>query len=284
MPMNHRLLVPRQTLHPEALAWRAAVIANGGTVSGAEVNAVSRFCNMAEFGSVPFRSAFLRFNPLMGGFLGALVPLFRGPSRTGTQYGNATDTNANFVAGDYSLASGLQSGVGAKRLSCGANLASNATQANLHAMIDGSGFDVGSAAANVAMGHTDGGFTNRSFFQTTTASIADIRWASSGGIATTPSPANITAGMLLATAVSATDIRFYVDGAQSGSTMTTNRGSAALEATDFPIFCLNQGTASYTAHSYCRAKSYSLGFGMTSAQVSAFRSALVALYSAVGRT
>lgn len=76
------------------------MIANGGSVSSTTLAAVNVFCKAVD--SAGLRSLFYRLNLFCGGNLSsALVPLYRGPARTGTQHGNATDTNANFVSGDY---------------------------------------------------------------------------------------------------------------------------------------------------------------------------------------
>lgn len=102
MPMNPRLMRPRQTgLHPEAQVWRNAVIANGGTVSGSTLAAVSKFCFSIDAANI--RDRFYRLNLFCGNnLLACLVPLYRGQSRTSTQYGNTTDTNNGpFISGDY---------------------------------------------------------------------------------------------------------------------------------------------------------------------------------------
>ena len=102
MPMSPRLLRPLASgVHPEAAAWRSAVVANGGSVSASTLKAVSTFCTAIDAAGI--RDRFYRLNLFCGtGLNAALVPLYRGPSRTGTQYGNTTDTNNGpFVAGDY---------------------------------------------------------------------------------------------------------------------------------------------------------------------------------------
>jgi len=105
-------------LHPEAAAWRAAVIANGGSVSRRTVNAVSRFCNAIVAAGI--RSKFLRLNLVCGNNLAAArVPLYRGASATGTQYGSAADTSTGPLTGaDYSEATGLQGNGSSKVLDC----------------------------------------------------------------------------------------------------------------------------------------------------------------------
>ena len=90
MAMNQKLLRPRASgVHPEAAAWQTAVVANGGSVSSTTLTAVNVFCKAVD--SAGLRSVFYRLNLFCGGNLSsALVPLYRGPARTGTQYGNAT--------------------------------------------------------------------------------------------------------------------------------------------------------------------------------------------------
>jgi hypothetical protein len=115
MPMNARLLRPLAPgVHPEAAAWRSAVLAQGGgEPSATTMLAVSRFCK--DIDAAGIRDRFYRLNLLTGPSDGSLVaprvPLYRGPSAGGTQYGDAIDTNNNFVQADYNEAgpsSGLQ--------------------------------------------------------------------------------------------------------------------------------------------------------------------------------
>jgi hypothetical protein len=102
----------------EAKLWIDSVYGNGGTVSTATAAAVNTFCNSIE--SAGLRSLLWRANPMAGENLSAaLVPLYRGPSSGGTQYGNATDTNDNFVSGDYVATSGLIGNGSTKRLRTG---------------------------------------------------------------------------------------------------------------------------------------------------------------------
>jgi hypothetical protein len=97
MPMNPRLLRPTASgLDPDALAWRAAVIAAGSSVDGGVVTAVSRFVKGCKADGIwdAMKSVVL----LAGAdtLAGALAPL------KGT-----APTSYNFVSGDYSKTSGL---------------------------------------------------------------------------------------------------------------------------------------------------------------------------------
>jgi hypothetical protein len=88
-------------IHEEAADWVVRVRNNGGSVSPKTIRAVSKFC--IDIDTAGLRDRFYRLNLFAGTGLNAcLVPLYRGPSRTGTQYGNTTDTNQGpFVSGDY---------------------------------------------------------------------------------------------------------------------------------------------------------------------------------------
>jgi hypothetical protein len=101
-PMNPRLLRPLTGgVHPDANAWRSAVVANGGSVSATTMRAVGDFCRAIDAAGI--RDRFYRLNLFAGtGLPACLVPLYRGPSRSSTQYGNTIDNNDGpFVAEDY---------------------------------------------------------------------------------------------------------------------------------------------------------------------------------------
>lgn len=77
MAMNNRLLRPRASgFHPEAAAWKTAVVANGGSVSGATLSAVDKFCKAIDAAGI--RDRLYRVNLFAGTGLNAcLVPLYR---------------------------------------------------------------------------------------------------------------------------------------------------------------------------------------------------------------
>lgn len=122
MAMNQRTMRPRAssvTYHTEALAWKTAAEANGGTVSTPTLAAVSTFCTAIDAAGI--RSKFLRLNLICGGNLAAArVPLYRAGASTGTQYGTTTDTNVGpFVSADYGEATGLNGNGSAKYFDTG---------------------------------------------------------------------------------------------------------------------------------------------------------------------
>jgi hypothetical protein len=289
MPMNPRLLRPRSTIHPEAADWANRVRANGGSVSGSTLNAVSRFC--ASIAAAGIRDRFYRLNLFCGtGLEACLVPLYRGQSLGGTQYGGTTDTNNGpFVSGDYvetGASGGLIGNGTSKHLSTG--LAPN-------------------ALPSVATGHlsywTGGGAVTatRIIIGTQDASHRyrwDMRTAAAGGNlalfggnvaasnSTNPGPttqADFGAGMFTATRTSATALTIYKNGSTLGEnpTATTSTTPAAHGNNWFVFAYNNSGTATdFYQH---RLRAYSIGDGLTGAQVAAFYSAINTFMGALSR-
>lgn len=92
--------MPDDYWHPDAIDWRSRVVSNGGDVTYSTMAAVSKFCRTID--NTGLRDRFYRLNLLCGSNLvSSLVPLYRGPSLSGPQYGNRTDTNINFSSADY---------------------------------------------------------------------------------------------------------------------------------------------------------------------------------------
>jgi len=151
--------MPDEAWHPEAVDWRARVIRNGGNVSDFTARAVSNFCTAID--GAALRDRFYRLNLFCGnGLSSALVPLYRGPVSggtvaAGTLFGNATDTNNNFVSADYNEtgnACGLNGNGTNKSLNTGLNASAFSSFRNLHMGIGlrktttGTGFRVGIGA------------------------------------------------------------------------------------------------------------------------------------------
>ena len=89
-------------------------------------------------------------------------------------------------------------------------------------------------------------------------------------------------GCFVGTAVSATDLRMFRNGSQIGSTQTVNRGSGAQTSTSMPVFAFSSN-GSILAYSAARLRGYSVGIGMTAAQVSAYYTAMQTFQTALTR-
>jgi hypothetical protein len=286
MPMNPRLLRPRSTVHPEAADWANRVRANGGSVSGSTLTAVSKFC--ASIAAAGIRDRFYRLNLFCGtGLPACLVPLYRGQSLGGTQFGNATDTNNGpFVSGDYTetgASGGLAGNGSSKFLNTG--LAPNALPSlatgHLSAYIPT--VTAGSIARMVAAADASNVFSiqhrlisanNESYAQGCWGSAA-FAVAGQGAGSTT-----ISGGLWTATRTAATTQTLYQNATSRGTDSTSV--TPASHANAWYVFA---GNTSGAAGSYCnhRMMAYSIGASMSATQVSAYNSAMQAFQTALGR-
>lgn len=286
MSMSPRLLRPRQTMHPEAAAWKTAVVANGGSVSGTTLSAVDKFCN--AIASAGIRDRFYRLNLFCGtGLNAALVPLYRGPSLGGTQYGNTTDTNVGpFVSGDYAEtgASGGLTGNGtSKYLNTGvpmnfAGLRGYHLSAYVSSSPSGNAGLIGADTIN-------DGVSPRAYQALVTFTATPRIWVWYN-IATTfvqaDSSSNAYAPGLITGVGSATANAIY-----AGSSAVGSAGAATNETVTrtFPIFvfAINNRNSVVNNYANVRLGGYSLGLAMNASQVSAYNSAMAAFNSAMGR-
>lgn len=282
MPMSPRLLRPRTGgFHPEASDWRSRVIANGGTVSGSTLTAVSNFCRSID--SAGIRDRFYRLNLFCGNDLSAcLVPLYRGQSRTGTQFGNTTDTNNNFVSGDYSpsgSAAGLTGNGTTKYLATGvAQIYAGSNEIHL-AM----GFVPNTAAGYQCALGARYNVTNSVAVEVRGAN-ANLRVAAfSGGNAQAAySPSSGRNSFIFnATNPAANSYETWIRGVSFDT-----RTLGAYNATSTANFLVFAGDTNGTASAHFSGSSdfYSIGLRFTSsAQVTAYHNATEAFRTALGR-
>jgi hypothetical protein len=284
MGMSGKLLRPKTSGHPEALAWRDAVVANSGTVSASTLAAVTTFCRSID--SAGIRDRFYRLSLMAGdGLLAALVPLYRGPSRTGTQYGNTADTNVNFVSGDYTLASGLTGNGSNKYLQTGVRLdllpAGVETNGHLSAYVRTT--PNSSAMISSYSFHSSTAADRHRYEMTPNAGTFGRETGVNGpGSPTYP-------GHQVVTRSSASSL-FTYSNALGGSEMTTSLTPAATGA-PFTVFCRNlvtgtpPGTGTYSPTFYFSGAlgAYSIGQSLSAVQVQSFYLAMVAFQAALGR-
>jgi hypothetical protein len=272
--------------HPEALAWRTRVIANGGTVSASTLAAASNFCSAIAAAGI--RNRFLRLNLFAGsGIAAALVPLYRGQSLTGTQLGGTTDTNVNFVSGDYveTGSTGGLKGNGTSKYLDTVLPASNLTPASAHAAAYAETLAVDATAdKSLILSHASA-TTFAGIYGITTRDATNL--AVNFGYAGVPvnaraSPATpASSGLLLSSATSTTDLRFFHNGNQT-ALQTAARNEAALSTRPVFVFCAN-GNGTPGLCTAARLRAYSCGLGMTGAQAASFYNALQAFQTALGR-
>jgi hypothetical protein len=275
MGMNGRLLRPKTSGHPEALAWRSAVIANGGTVSASTMAAVTTFCRSID--SAGLRDRFYRLSLMAGdGLLAALVPLYRGPSRAGTQYGNTADTNVNFVGGDYTLASGLTGNGSNKYLQTGVSSSAWITGGNVQshlAVYKRTSVNSGVllSARSTALGNT------------WELGAGGNLLGANGGSFAIPTPHDSFIGATRTTSTVIVAFRRTVLSAEN-----TVSGTVTGTSIPFAVFARNDqatDTNAYTPALFSNQTlaAYSIGAGLSAAQIALYDAAMQAFQTALGR-
>jgi hypothetical protein len=275
MPMNSRLLRPRQTVHPEAADWANRVRANGGSVSGATLNAVSKFC--ASIASAGIRDRFFRLNLFCGtGLPACLVPLYRGPSLGGTQYGGTTDTNNGpFVTGDYAetgASGGLVGNGSSKYLQTSFAMNSLPSTTDGHAAV----YDMTRSSSTAFRGLVGVNQDTATGFGVAADNTTYGIWGNFSFVV------NNTNGLLLASRTSSSLLTTYANTTAIQTNVNTVTPTATSRtAVVFARTAISNGAIAFYAAD--RLGGYSIGLGMSAAQVSAYYSAMQAFQTALTR-
>lgn len=275
-------------LHPEAKAWEEAVIANSGTVSSTTLAAVSDFCKSIDAAGI--RDRFYRLNLFAGtGLNAALVPLYRGPSRTGTQGGLTTDSNNGpFVSGDYSETAGLTSNGSTKHLRIG-------TLQSVYQGVPATGhMSVWTLGRNAddkrAMGIFDltlqSGQPYPMYYGVGHGSSSQQEF---GRASILPSTPPTTSTLLTVNRSAANAQQYYTNTTQvsTASEESINRDipDASISVWGQSYYNWNNNTFSHGYEAPAQTfSSYSCGQSMSAAQVTSYYNALVAFRTAMGRT
>lgn len=283
-PMNNRLLRPMQALHPEAAAWQASVVANGASVSGSTLRAVSQFCK--DIDAAGIRDRFYRLNLFCGSNLNAaLVPLYRGPTFGGTAYGNTVDQSLgspSFLEGDYSEATGIQGNGSSKYLNTGFNVDQLPGAADCHLSAYIRGTQSVSAAMGV-IGAIFNGVTDRYRIGFNTSTAGNFSTNSELGKATQINAvrANTADGLYTLSRTSTTSLTHY----NNASSFGTNTASTAETTGAFSLYVFCRNSAANTPIEFYNGvmAGYSIGAGLTSDDVSAYYTALQSFQTAIGR-
>jgi hypothetical protein len=274
-----------QVSNADAQDWVNRVYANGGTVSSATANAVNTFCN--DIDSAGIRDRFFRLNLFCGtGLAACLVPLYRGTSLAGTQYGNATDTNQNFVSGDYSESGGLASSAAStKALSTGVMPMESGSPLFNYGHYFAHVIALPTARSSVMGVRKDPAPSNRHAFQLDSTGQFWGDWChvnrfngSASGVSAGKTIIMQAAQVANATQVYASGL-LTLTGAIGTFTGTASQGAAIFAARgDF-------GSGFITSDfSTMSMGAYSIGLDFTAAQALAYHTAYAALATALGRT
>lgn len=275
MAMSPRLLRPRQTIHPETASWASRVVANGASVSGTTLSAVDKFVKACYANNI--RDRFYRLNLFCGTGLNAcLVPLYRGPSLSGTQYGNTTDTNVGpFVSGDYAetgASGGLKGNGSSKYLDTGVLLDT------LHAA-----FPSIHMSAYVTATASSPAYLGGLFSSGTSGFALGVGVQQLGGTVAIADVATISlGGNHLVSRTSGDSLAYYRNSSSvaSSSAATTSATNASQR-----VFVLSRSGATNSPVSYSDQyfRSYSIGLGMTAAQAASYYTAVQAFQTALQR-
>ena len=285
--MSPRLLRPVASAnHPEAQVWRNAVVGGGGSVSTATLKAVSDFCKSIDAAGI--RSKFRRLNLFCGNSDASLVavrtPLYRGESRTGTQYGSSLDTNVNFVEGDYTetgASGGLLGNGTSKYLNTGFNVDQLPGAANCHiaSYIRGTQ-DIASARTLVGVLFNSVTDRYRLFLQLSGSSAPNYGIQTELGKANSASANNRTntnGGLLIASRTSTTSLTLYDDAVSIGTSAVSTAETTG--ASSFFVFARNGPTEYYNG----RMAAYSIGAGLSGAEATSYYSAMNTFQTALSR-
>lgn len=272
LPIPLLTTLPRSAaapLHPDAVAYAAAIAANGGTIRSQDLAAFSAFAGAIA----SIRSKVLHYSPVAGDNLAAARVKFYRDSHEGS---NLLTFN-NVVAADYSPALGFQAGAGR-------HIDSGFTP-NLSLMSDNSSSGVYSAGAGcwistagsgtvVFLGarHNSGPIGQRQIqlAPTTTGTLVDIFDVSSriqGGV-----PA--ATGFLFGNA-NGNSLRLFDDGTQIGSGTKPSGGDIRPNVPVFFGAFNNAGTAAF--HADARLRHFVLTLGMTNMEAQTLSTAIATL-------
>lgn len=284
MPMSPRLLRPRASgVHPEAASWRTRVVANGGSVSATTMRAVDAFCRTIDAAGI--RDRFYRLNLFCGNSDSTLAavrtPLYRGQSRAGTQLGGTTDTNVNFVQGDYAetgASGGLDGNGSTKYLNTG--LAANSTAyGDRHLCV----YEIAKSpnAFDISIGARSS--SPQTFFEMTTGNPASQFVFRSSDAVTSASESGYTAAgaMMMGVHPSTHTGVLYRNGASVG---TANFSSRTNSYSGNVFVFAGNSDGSPSDHADIRLGGYSIGLAMTAAQALAYYNTMQAFQAALSRS
>ena len=267
-------------LHADTQNWRQRVIVAGGSVSKATALAVDAFVRGIIADGL--RDRFYRLNLFAGDNMqAALVPLYRGPSTSGAQYGYEYDqNNGPFETADLSASLGLSANGTTKYLNTGLNGLSLTSAYDIHIANWVSRAATVANTFNVGWGATGGthqtgmGPSN----PTTTYWFWDYPNSGSAFVSKTSVPLGFMIGSVRATGSGGA--AFLVNTGTEG--LATSGANRVLVDAVIPIFARRLGTL-IDNRSNGALGMYSLGRAMTATQSTNYRSRAQTLAAALGR-
>ena len=266
----------------DAADWVSRVYAAGATVSSSTANAVTAFCNAIDAAGI--RDRFYRMGIFAGSSLtAALVPLYRGPSLAGTQYGNATDTNNGpFVSADYAetgAAGGLDpNGNGNKHLNTGYKPLDTGSAIVEYGHVCWWSMTLTTARQNIIGARKDSAPASFAGAQIDNLGRA---WGGWGTGTTSINSAGSTSAPFFGSLTRRSDGRVYY---RINDTAVTDAASSAPNGTNanFAVFAMSFDTGSFAAGPH-RMSGYSVGAELSAQQASSLYDAWNTFQIALGR-
>jgi hypothetical protein len=244
----------------DAAAWAAAVTAAGGTYSPTTLAAVSAFAVSAKASG--YWTKINRINLFCGNQLAAaLVPLKVGG-------GSATETNVNFVAGDYTEATGLTGNGSTKYLNTGlvpsASLTLNDTHLSVYnrgSLVAGGGAHIGAtSSATVSTFYILAPLTDGSVY-----SDQYTNSAASGRVFSAALPAPF--GFVVGSRTGSTAHAVY----QNGTSLATSASVSTGTLPTVPVYVCAQDSSGAPGNWVSNPlAAYSIGSGLSAADVTAY--------------
>jgi hypothetical protein len=223
------------------------------------------------------------------GLNAALVPLYRGPSLGGTQYGNATDTNVGpFVSGDYAetgASGGLVGNGSSKFLNTG--LATNALPSistghlSVYAMTGFGGSSIYGLLSTLGPSYAE----NYSIEANRTTAGLVGSWGQGGSFAALATAAQGAGnGHVIVARTGSTALSAY----RNGSFLRSDSTSVTPTATAAPFYVYGHNPNSTTGQAplnpaLARMGGYSIGASLDAAQAAAYNTAMQAFQTALTR-
>jgi hypothetical protein len=285
------VVITPQVSNADAQDWIGRVYAAGGTVSSTTASAVNTFCDSLDAASL--RDRFYRLNLFCGGSSGTvaglaacLVPLYRGPSLGGTQYGSSTDANNGpFAVADYAetgAGGGLLGNGTSKYLNTGLTVSDIGTAASGHMSVY-HGQSSGLNSNRYYMGVNDASTSNRFYFGTdsfSTASVLGMYGSIQGANQSLAANGHGAAGHRILSRETESVLTQYHNGSVVGTNAVTI--TPAVSTAAFAVFAANRnGTVDRFHNSWIAA--YSIGLGLNSTQAANYRTIMQTFQTALGR-
>lgn len=221
------------------------------------------------------RDRFYRLNLFIGADLNAaLVPLYRGPSTSGTQYGYEYDQNIGpFTSSDFTVTTGLQGDGETKYLNTGVTVSSINSQ-TAHMMIDKL---TSSTIVNRSLSYAAVSTPSANRYGMTINTLVSFVWGGAQSAVSTSSGAGVYIGFCEAT----NSRKIYFNGTLEASNSLTSSGVLL----DIPLLVFTGTLDSVVGlKSNIRLGGYSFGLALTPTQALAYNARLTALKASLSRS